>query len=362
MDTVNYYEVTTPLIDLLDGADLRRRVGKNYFSMTHKSSRELAEEIAQGIYGDDSWAVERHDGNVYLAINAVPQFRASGIDNFDEGIGNWTADTVTSDATNLRGDIYNFVNGGQSLEFDVAVGQSVNLRATITSTLLKQNFLPNQNLGVLLLDAYIAAQAIDVTSYTLYWGTDSSNYWTATVTADINGNAFANQSWFTLAFDWIGSSQVGSPNAAQINYFRIDMNFNGSLTSQVAYHYDSFRIVNPEMLTLYYVSFYVGTDSNGNELTTFTNTSYTDIPYFSDKYDAYVKACGHKAAAFTLEDLRLKDEALNHHAQAEQAFQRVYAIFPSSITKEIKSFAVHGINFARRNVGRTRRNNSATQS
>ena len=75
IDTVNYYLVTTPLADLLDGADLRRRVGKNYRTMTHKSPRELAEEIADRIVGDDSWAIERRDDNIYLSINAVPQYK-----------------------------------------------------------------------------------------------------------------------------------------------------------------------------------------------------------------------------------------------------------------------------------------------
>lgn len=353
LDTVNYYLITDPLPDLLDGADLRRRIGKNYRSMTHKSSRELAEEIAMDIVGDDSWAIERRDDDVYLVINATPQFRATNIDNFDEGVSNWTADMVNSDMSNLRGDVYNFFGGSQSAEFDVIVGQSGNTRATITSVLLNNSLTPHLNLGVFLLDAWIPQQASNVVSYTLYWGTNSSNYWTQTVTTDIDGDVFQNQNWFTLAFDWIGSTQVGTPSASNISYYRIDMNFNGSLTSTVAFHYDSFRVTNPEILTFYYVSWTVGTDNVGNDLYTFGET--TDIPFFSGKYDQYRKAVSHKAASICFTNLRLEQESTNEANLAQQALFRVFSIFPSSITKEIKSFSVHGLNFSTRNVGRWRR-------
>lgn len=353
LDTVNYYLITDPLPDLLDGADLRRRVGRNYRTMTHKSSRELAEEIADAIVGDDSWGIERRNDDVYLTINAAPQYRAVNLDNFDSGVSNWTADTVNSDMSNLRGDLYNYYGGSQSAEFDVIVGQSVNLRATMTSTLLSYNLLPQQNLGVFLIDAWIPEQANNVTSYTLYWGTNNANYWTVTVTTDIDGDTFENQNWFTLAFDWIGSTQVGSPNAGEITYFRIDMNFNSSLTNQQAFHYDTFRVANPETLTFYYVSFTVGTDNTGTDIYTFGAT--TDIPFFSGKYDQYRKAVAHKAASICFANLRLQQESAAEANLAQQALFRVYSIFPISITKEVKSFGVQGINLASRNVGRIRR-------
>ena len=352
IDTVNYYLVTTPLADLLDGADLRRRVGKNYRTMTHKSPRELAEEIADRIVGDDSWAIERRDDNIYLSINAVPQYEAINIDNFDGGVANWTGDTVNSDITNVVVDYNEFRDGNASLRYDVNTAQSANSRATITSTLIGMNLSTMLDTGVFLLDAYIPASAnpATITSYTLQFGTDSSNYWTSTVTTDIDGNAFST-GWFTLAFDWSTATQIGSPTSdgSVIKWFRIDMNFNGSFVSDTFFHYDTFRVAKPEILTFSYVSWYVGTDTTGvTNLTAFTNASYTDIPYFSGKYDQYVKACGWKAAESAFLDLRLKEEAVAAGAEAEKALKRVLDIFPVSLTKEQKGWKVHGINFSQR--------------
>lgn len=362
IDTVNYYLVTTPLADLLDGADLRRQVGRNYRTMTHKSPRELAEEISDAITGDDSWAIERRDSDVYLAINAKPRYQAINIDNFNGGVSNWVGDTVNSDISNVIVDYNTFLEGNASLRFDVIVGQSVNKRATLTSTLISENLSTMPYVGVFLLDAYIPSSVnpANITSYTLYWGTNSSNYFTTTVTTDIDGETFQAGNWFTLAFDWALATTVGSPDTtgATNTYFRIDMNFNSSLTTSAFFHYDWFRVAQPETLKFYYISWYVGTDASGNELTAFTNTSYTDVPFFSGKYDQYVKACGHKGAALAFSDLRLKEEALKEDQDAELAFQRVYAIFPTSITKEVKSFKVMGINLAPRGhrLGRFYRN------
>lgn len=367
IDTVHYYLVTTPLADLLDGADLRRPIGRNYRSMAHKSPRELAEEIADRIVGDDSWAIERQDDEVLLAINAKPRYQALVIDNFDGGVSNWVGDMVNSDITNVIVDFNEFFGGNASLRYDVIVGQSVNLRATITSTLISMNLSTLFDTGVFLLDAYIPTNVnpANITSYTIQWGTNSSNYYTTTVTTDIDGNSFST-GWFTLAFDWANATTVGTPDpTGAINtYFRIDMNFNGSLTNSTFFHYDSFRVAKPETLTFHYISWNVGTDSTGTvNLTEFTNTSYTDIPFFSGKYDQYVKTVAHKAAALAFADLRLKEESLVEDAEAERALARVYAIFPTSITKEVKSFKVLGINMAQRHYTRGYRSgNSNSES
>jgi hypothetical protein len=352
LDTLHYYLVTTPLADLLDGADLRRRIGHNYQSMTHRSPRELAEEVGQRLTGDDSWAIERRDNDVLLVINAKPRFQAITIDNFDGGVSNWTGDAVNSDISNVSVDYTLFWGGNASLRYDVVVGQSANLRATITSTLLPQNLSTMLLTGVFLLEAYIPQNVnpANITSYTLYFGTNASNYWSSTVTVDVDGNTFEAGDWNTLAFQWSTATQVGTPDltGSSITYFRIDMNFNSSLTSTTFFHYDQFRVAKPETLTFYYVSWNVGTNASGTTLTAFTNVSYTDIPYFSGKYDQYVKACGHKMAALAFADLRLKEESTEEHSQAELAFQRAFAIFPTSITKEVKSFKVHGINFTQK--------------
>ncbi len=353
VDTVNYYLVTTPLADLFDGADLRRRVGQNYNTMTHKTSRELAEEISNGIIGDDSWAIERLNGQTELAINATPQFRATNIDNFDGGVSAWTADTVNSDATNVVLDVNETFSGNGSLSYDVNVSQSSNNRATITSTAFSIDLSYLDSTGVFLIDAYLP-EVTHISSYTLFWGTDSSNYWSTTVTTDINGNALA-VGWQTLAFDWLGSTKTGSPTDT-ITYFRVDLNYTVAQTNITKCRYDSFRVAKPETLTFYYVSWIVGTDTTGaNNLYKFAATS--DIPYFSGKYDQYKQAVAHQAAAICFYNLRLPPFAQSEETLASKALERARRAFPMSVTKPVKSFKVQGINLGGRNVGRSTLNN-----
>ncbi len=353
IDTVNYYLVTTPLADLLEGADLRRQVGQNFQTMTHKSSRELAEEISNQILGDDSWAIERLDKKVQLAINAAPQNRAMNIDNFNGSVSNWTADAVNSDATNVVLDVNETFSGIGSISFDVTVAQSGNNRATITSTAISMNLADVDSTGVFLIDAYLP-QTTYISSYTLFWGSDSSNYWSTTVTTDINGNAFA-VGWQTLAFDWLGSSKTGSPTDT-VKYFRIDLNYTGSQADMTKCRYDSFRVAKPETLTFYYASWAVGTDTTG-VTTLYKFGATTDIPYFSGEYDQYKQAVAHQAAAICFYNLRLPPYAQAEEALATKALERARRAFPMSITKPVKSFKVQGINLGGRNVGRQRINN-----
>lgn len=344
IDTVNYYKVTTPLADLLQGSDLRRAVGENYPSMTHKSSRELAEEIAEGVTTDDSWAIERRDGQSFLVVNAAPKYTALVLDYFDNqtSIDNWTEDTTTSDALNAVLDNVNSTQGGASLEFDVDVSQSGNNRSTLSNTSLSYNLSAYDNAGVFLIDAYIPS-VTEVTGYTLYWGEDASNYWSDSVTTDLDGSALAN-GWNTLAFEWSEATMTGTPDSDEdMNYFRIDLNYGAGQLDAEGFRYDYFRVAIPETLKFHYVSWNVGTNSSGTALSTFGAT--TDIPYFSGLYDQYKYAVAHMAASLAFDNLRLKEEALIEENRAMKALKRAKATFPSSVTQEVKNFKVRGVSF-----------------
>lgn len=343
VDTVNYYQVTTPLADLLEGADLRRRVGENFQSMTHKSARELAEEAASP--EGDSWAIERRDGDTYLVVSATPKYRAISLDDFDASVTNWTADTTTSDLLNITLDTNEFSSGSGALNFDVDVSQSVNNRAGLYSTTITNSLASVEDTGVFLLDVFIP-DVTYISSFTLQWGTTSSNYWSTTVTTDIDGNAFQAGKWITLAFEWSAASTVGSPTSSTIAWYRLDMNYSASQGDDTDFRIDKFRVAKPEVLTFHYASFVVGT-SSGSDVYQFTSTS--DIPYFSGKYDQYRKAVAHMAASIAFDTLRLKDDAMKEESRAVKALERARRIFPQSITKEIKSFKVGGINLNRRN-------------
>ena len=344
IDTINYYRVTTPLADLLEGSDLRRQVGENTNSMTHKSARELAEEIAQAQTGDNSWAIERRDGATFLVVNAAPKYTATSIEDFENSdhVDYWVADTTNSDALNVTQDLIIFNKGTAALNFDIDVSQSANNTAVLTNNgNLSIDLSTFEGTGVFLMDVYLPT--VDtIASFNLRWGQDSSNYWTATVTTDLDGSSFV-VGWNTIAFDWSVATSVGSPvTTSAADYFLFTMSYGAGQVDETDYRLDNFRIANTEELKFYYVSWDVGTNGSGTELSTFTAT--TDVPFFSGQYDQYKYAVAHMAASLAFDNLRLKDDAMKEEIRAQRALKRARQIFPSSITPEMKSFKVHGVN------------------
>jgi hypothetical protein len=354
LDTVNYYKITTAVSDLLQGGDLRRGVGENYMSATPKGSRDIAEDIAQESY-EFAWAIERRNGDAFLAVNLKDVTSAKVLsthDSLSAGGGTWEADTTNSDALNVTVDTIEKQEGSASLNFDIDVSQSGNNKATIQNTTLDQQDLSTyEDLGSWLVEVYIPDTA-NFTSFTLYWGSDTSNYWSTTVTTDIDGSAFSD-GWNKLKLDWNSATKTSSPDVTAIDYVGYDFNYGAPQVDDTDFRIDNLRIANPVPLTFHYLSWKVGTDNSSNDITSYSAT--TDIPFYSGQYDQYRYPVAHKAASILFfGPLRLADEALMHEREAQRLIENIQNRVPASTTTETKNFKVLGINFNRRSRRRRR--------
>lgn len=353
-DNVHYYKTTQSIASMLEGADLRRAEKDQVYSFAHKSARELAEEIGQK-FMESSWAIERHDNDSYLVVNHKSKYPAtiiSPMESLTEIGGTWVVDAVNSDATNLTIDNVEFKTGNGCFNFDITVAQSSNNRATIQNLTASTLDLTNWNdLGSWIFWVYLPT-VTNFSSVTFYWGSDTSNYWSATVTTDINGNAWM-PGWNRVGISWKNATQTLSPVLTAIDYLRFDFNYTVSQANDTDYRIDDLTICDPEQLTFYYTSWYVGTDTTGaTPLTAFSAT--TDIPYFSGQYDQYKYAVSHKMASLAFYGpLQVPTLGSLHEREALTALARVKKLVPSSVTKEMKSFKVLGIRF---NGGRYRNN------
>lgn len=345
-DTVHYYKISSVLADYLDSNDLRRQVGENYYSFTNKSSREMAEDVAQKST-ESAFSIERRDGDAYLFINHDSKYRAmlvSGMNSLTADGGTWEADTTTSDATNLDIQSSDFTEGGSAFTFDIDVSQSVNNRATIiNSSFTTGDLTDDRDITSWLLD-FKPTTITNITSVTFYWGSSSSDYFSVTQTTDMNSNAFITD-WNTLEFEWAGAIVTGSPDVENIDYFRIDINYSSGQTDATSFKLDNLRLVRPEKLKFYYTSWTLGTNSGGTNLTKYTAT--TDIPYYSGQYDNYIYPIAQYAAALCFRDLRLYNEADKKEIEALKSIDRIRKIVPSSVVRETKNFKLKGINFNR---------------
>lgn len=347
-DSVYNYKVTSAIADLLEGADLRRSTLDQTESFAHKSSRELAEEIGQN-FPESSWAIERRDGDTYLVVNHQSKYPAKMIadaDSVTAGGGTWTLDTTNGDGTNLTIDVNEYKQGSGCFNFDADVSQTANNKIRLyNSTMDELDLSDQEDLATWLFWAYIP----DVTymsSFTLYWGSDTSNYWSATVTTDIDGSAWVN-GWNRVKINWADATKTGTPDVTAINFVQVDYNYSASQADDTDFRFDELILVRAEPLTFHYIGWYVGTDTTGaSNLVAFTAT--TDIPYFSGQYDQYKYAVAHKAASLAFQNLRLVQESQFENAEASRILERAKNIIPSSKNPEMKSFKVRGISFRRR--------------
>lgn len=346
LDTINYYPLTNTLSDLLMASDLRKLEGDNHRSFAYKNDKQIKEDISNKSI-EDGYTIERRDDESFLAINHYPKYKAIIISQFEsltDG-GTWTLDSVTSDAENLELDQTGFYQGNACLKFDADVSNSANNRISVYATDVNSlDFTSVEGLSSFIMD--IGLPSIDqFSSVTLSWGTDTSNYWSATQTTPVSGSWSIGKN--TVKIDWTSATTVvGTPDVTDINYIRIDLNYTASQTDAVDYRIDYLRVARKEPLTLHYLSWNVGKDTSGNAISLFSST--TDTPYFSGKWDQLKFAIANYAAGVLFLDNRMKEEANSYFAQAYDNLSDAKDIIPSSRQRETKNFKPSGINFTRR--------------
>ncbi len=348
-DTVHTYNVTSILSDIIMASDLRRMEGENNKTFNFTSGKQISEDIANGST-ESSFTIERYDRKAYIVVNHDSKYQArkiSGFENTTDGGGTWTLDSSTSDAVNLTVDSVNFNEGNASLKFDADVSQSGNNKIGIyNSTLTSLDLTEQAYLSGVFVDIYFPAVTY-ISSVTITWGTDTSNYWSATATTDAFGASFAASKWNKIKVTWDNTTTTtGTPDYTDVAYFKIEINYTGSQADQTGYGIDNLMIVRPEKLKLHYLSTYVGRDTGGSSIQLFGAT--TDTPYFSGLYDQMKYAVAHYAAGIIFENLRLGNEAEQQFQKASAALLRVSKMIPSSKQTETRSFKPMGINFTRR--------------
>lgn len=347
-DNVHSYKVTSSITDLLEGADLRRSEDDQGESFAHKSSREMAEEIGQE-FGESSWAIERRDSNWYLVVNHQSKYSPLMVVNCDSttsGGGTWALDATNGDGTTLTIDTVEFKQGSGCFNFDADVSQTANNKVEIgTENLTSLDLSEYEDLASWVFWVYIP-ESTNFSSITLYWGSSTSAYWSATVTTDIDAAAWVD-GWNRVKINWADATKTSTPDETAIDYMQVDFNYAAGYTDDTDFRLDDITLVRPEKLTFHYISWNVGdtSASDSTKLKAFAAT--TNVPYFSGQYDQYKYAVAHKAASLVFKSLRLKNESDEELLEAMRALQRAKNIIPSSKNPEIKSFKVRGVNFSR---------------
>lgn len=136
--------------------------------------------------------------------------------------GTWAA---TSTASNLSVNNTNFVQGSGSLQFDITTGTGYIENSTMSALDLTTEL----NQSSMFVYVYVPT-GTSLTSVNLRWGTNSSNYYTGTVTQNQQGVAFQN-GWNLCQFIWSSATTVGTPTITSIKYARVSLTVSAGMTA-----------------------------------------------------------------------------------------------------------------------------------
>lgn len=342
-DTVNDYNLTVNVPDFTLPVDLRREDDVHASPFTLKSPREIATEINEGAT-EYSFGVEQRNRGNWLLINYPSQNSAVTLHSCDSTVDfREIVLQTTSDAENLTIDTSEKKKGSGSINFDLDIDQAAVQRMTVEFQLNGGIDLRKQvDLGAMIFWVYLPdVSGTSSTVITGYWGSTSSNYHSATVTTDKDGNAFAD-GWNEIRINWADTTATGTPDNGTIAYLRIDIAHN-SAADDTDFRIDDIRMVKPERLYLHYQSWYVGVES-----TTATNYltdlySSLNVPFYSGVYDYFDTYVGHKAASLLFRQMGQDAEANNEDTLAEREVARLKKKFPHHQLEEFSGFKLKGL-------------------
>lgn len=252
-------------------------------------------------------AMSDNDFIPMLHLSGVFNQKDSVIHNLESitGNGTWAA---SAGASNLALDNENFINGNASLSFDTDLGS---LTAVLeNSTMNVVDLSDYENKSSIFLWVYIPATS-GLTSFTLRWGNDSSNYWSRTVTVN-NENTTFYTGWNLLRFDWNGSTETGSVDPTVIDYARITINKTALMAAAVGWRVDYLVARIGDIYDVIYHSKYGWQTSAG----VYIENSTTDTDYLNvdtDEFDLFTD----KAAEIASQELEDYDAVKVYHDDYE---------------------------------------------
>jgi len=206
----------------------------------------------------------------------VQGFNANGIsilNNFD----NVSPLTFSADISGAVADSNVKKQGSASTKFSINAGLTAST-ISFTNNWNIQDLITRNGALRMYVDFPTLASITDITSVEVRLISTTSNYYSMTETNQVDGSAWAVNSWSWLNFALSAATTVGTPDAQSIT--QVEVIFNHANTVSVAnLRVDYLYVVVPDYLTCSYYSFYKGTDTTGATKKV-TLTDDTDICSF----------------------------------------------------------------------------------
>lgn len=234
--------------------------------------------------------------------------------NNTSALGSWV---LFGDGENVALDSDDYINNNGSISFDIssAGGTTAGIQNSAIDTVDITDYLGGTS------SVFVWAKinsATNLTNYILRIGSDSSNYYSKTVTVRSDGNAF-ERGWNLLKFDLSSLTETGSVDDENIEYVALYMTKTAGKISETDYKFNSIVLKKGVIHNVLYYSKYGWQTSAGAYLQ--NSTDSLDVVVADDtEYDLVVKKGIYVGMQFTNFDMGERQEAREDYEQAKAMY------------------------------------------
>lgn len=231
-------------------------------------------------------AIDDYNGQRVLLINSAITSESqmiSELDSLTSGGGTWE---IVGGATNLTADGDDYIKGAGSLSFDLSAASETT--AGIKNTNINEFNITDFLGGNSSVFIWVKLNsATNITNFILKLGTDESNYYSKTITAKHDGNAF-EAGWNLLRFDLTSLTETGSVTDTSMNFASVYMTKDTAKVSETDYKFDWLTILKGARHSITYYSKY-GWQSSAGVYKQLSDSALDLLVADESEYDLFVK-------------------------------------------------------------------------
>jgi hypothetical protein len=231
-------------------------------------------------------AIDDYNGARVLLINSEVETASSVISTLEtttSGGGTWVA---VGDAENVRDNGDDYMKGSGSVFFDIGAGGTTT--AGIENTGLDTSDITEFLGGHSSVFVWVRINSTtNLTNFILKLGTDSTNYYSKTVTARHDGNAFQS-GWNLLRFPLTSLTETGTVTDTSIGYAALYMTKTAGKISETDYGFNYLVIMKGVIHDILYYSKYGWQNNTGTYLENSTDDSDVVVADTTE-YELFVK-------------------------------------------------------------------------
>lgn len=266
--------------------DIKKQTRRNEqeWNKVHPELFDRAKENPEEFISANIFAVNYGRNGKQLLLSGELDDNYVVVNSFDSLADPGTISNA-GDATTAVLDTENYVEGSGSIKYSLnSGGTTATISFTLATPLDLSGYADESNFY---LRAYLPA-ITNLTSYTLKFGSDASNYYSVTVSQTSEALAFY-LGWNLLKFTWAGATETGAVDNTSIDYFEIVINKDIAMAAIDGFRLDYLVCSKGDLYDTVYYSNYLWKNSSGTYLLDSTADSDTlevldeELPMIKEK-------------------------------------------------------------------------------